>query len=95
MSSHQAMSMHNQSNLQKELLAMSVAAATSMNAVKETDSQLMKSKKNKNSRNAYSQNKSSSQQMQSSTRTKDGAYDNLGYGSLKATDLLHSSGYSG
>lgn len=93
LSQSQAMSMHNTSNLQKELLAMSVAAAASMNATKD-DSQ-MKPKKGKNSsRSNYSQNKSLPQQFQTSSRSKDGAYDNPGsYTPTKSTnDILQ--GYS-
>ena len=60
------MPMHNSSNLQKELLAMSVAAAASMNAAKESDLQMNKSRKNKaSSRNSSLQNKSSSRAKES------------------------------
>lgn len=53
-----------QSNLQKELLAMSVAAAASMNAVK--DNEASKGKKGKNSSRGSNQqqNKQSHQQQQ-------------------------------
>lgn len=94
MLNHQA-SMHGSSNLQKELLAMSVAAAASMNNVKDSD-QLTKSKKNKNSsRNAYSQNKSQNRQFQTSSRLKDGAHDNPSSYALSKSDNLQSSVYSG
>lgn len=88
---NQAMSMHNASNLQKELLAMSTDTATT-NAVRETESQFMKSKKGKtSSRSSFSQNKSMPQQFHNSSRSKDGAFD---YASSKTNDNLQSSGYS-
>lgn len=59
--------MHNTSNLQKELLAMSVAAAAQLNAAKEVEAQPTKSRKNKNpSRSTYPNNKQSPQQYQPS-----------------------------
>lgn len=81
----------NASNLQKEFLARSVAAA-SMNAVKESDFQSNKSKKGKNSsRGSMSQNKSVSQQLQATARGRDdGTYST----SKSNNDGMKSAGYS-
>lgn len=62
------MPMHNSSSLQKELLAMSVAAA-SMNAAKESDLQMNKSRKGKTS------SRGSSIQNKTSSRAKEGVND--------------------
>lgn len=60
------MSMQNSSSLQNELLAMSVAAAASMSAAKESDLQMNKSKKSKaSSRNSTLQNRPSSRPKES------------------------------
>lgn len=56
--------MHKQSNLQKELLAMSVAAAASMNAVKDNDTGKGKKGKNSSRGSNQQQNKQSQQQQQ-------------------------------
>lgn len=93
MLNHQGMSMHGSSNLQKELLAMSVAAAASMNPSKEAD-QHSKPKKGKSSaRGTYSQNKSQNRQFQTSARLKDEGHENT-YAPAKS-DMLQSTVYSG
>lgn len=74
------MAMHNTSNLQKELLAMSVAAAASMNATgKESIAPPNKSRKSKTparSSGSYSNSKPSQQPVQSTSRAKDASlYD--------------------
>jgi hypothetical protein len=94
-----AMSMHNASNLQKELMAMSVAAAASLNAAKEIEPTTNKSKKGKTTnRGSYQQNKSMPQHYPSSSRALDGPYDMGISGSLapsksKSIDM-HGSAYS-
>lgn len=89
---NQAMSMHNTANLQKELMAMSAAAAAQM---KEKESQLAKSKKNKaSSQNQYSNNKMLNQQFQNSSRSKDNPFDLAAYTSMKPSDLMQAAGYS-
>lgn len=69
--------MQSTSNLQKELLAMSVAAAASMNVGKDNDVPSNKSRKNKTpTRSSFPNNKQQSQQYQPSSRSKDvSSYD--------------------
>lgn len=68
--------MQSTSNLQKELLAMSVAAAKSMNAGKDSDVPSNKSRKNKTPTRSFPSNKQQSQQYQPASRSKDvGSYD--------------------
>lgn len=89
---NQTMSMHNTSNLQKELMAMSVAAAAQM---KDKESQMTKSKKSKNTpRSSFSNNKSMPQQFQNSSRSKDNSYDLAAFASMKPSDLMQAAGYS-
>lgn len=84
-------SLHNTSNLQKQLLEMSAAAAASMNAAKEADS---KSRKGKNqSRQPTYPNSKQSHQYQSSSRAKD-AYDSRAYSQSKQNESLQA-GYPG
>lgn len=102
--------MHNSSSLQKELLAMSVAAAASMSAAKESDLQLNKST---SSRKSKSSSRAPSQQNKSSSRAKESVNDlgKLFYAlihdpletislflasfiSSKSNEILQSPGYS-
>lgn len=88
---NQAMSMHNTSNLQKELMAMSVAAAAQM---KEKESQMSKSKKGRNTpRSSFSNNKSQSQQFQNTSRSKpipDNPYDLASFAAIKPNDMMQA-----
>lgn len=70
------MQMQTTSNLQKELLAMSVAAAN-MNASKDNDMPASKSRKNKTpARSSFSNNKQQPQQYHQLPRSKDtSSYD--------------------
>lgn len=89
--------MQNASNLQKELLAMSVAAASMNQGMKEQDLQSNKSKKGKgSSRGSMSQNnKSLSQQLQATSgRGRDSGNDGSYNSSKSNNDVMKSAGYS-